>query len=204
GEVGRLVDAADRRDSGTRAEEVVARGGLPVLAACGQNQPGAGPDRSPGVLAMQLTPWLLTITALLAAAPPNAASPVCALLDPEKTPRAALLEAKLLSEPGTTWVERGDIDQVLKEQKLQAAFGPQGVADRVRLGKILKADVLVVVRPAKDAKEPALEVAVSETAGGLRLLGRAGPLTKDPDADGPAMLAAVPAGLQRHTRNITD
>src|SRR5262245_56056574 len=83
-----------------------------------------------------------------------AAGPVCALLDPEKTPQAAILEAKLLAEPGLTWVERADINKVLTEQKLQAVFGPQGVGDRVKLGKILKANVLVMVRPVKDMTEP--------------------------------------------------
>ena len=38
----------------------------------------------------------------------TAAGPTCALLDPEKTPRAALFEAKLLAEPGATWVERSE------------------------------------------------------------------------------------------------
>src|SRR5689334_21070832 len=92
--------------------------------------------------------------ALLLPATTHVAGPVCALLDPEKVPQAALLEAKLLADTGATWVERAEIDKVLREQKLQAAFGPQGVGERVRLGKILKADLLVIVRPVKDAKEP--------------------------------------------------
>jgi hypothetical protein len=95
---------------------------------------------------------LTLLLALVITSHASAAGPTCALLDPEKTPRAALLEAKLLAEPGATWVERADIDKVLKEQKLQAAFGPQGVGERVKLGKLLKADLLVMVRPVKDAK----------------------------------------------------
>ncbi len=132
------------------------------------------------------------------------AGPVCALLDPEKAPRAALLEAKLLADPGATWVERAGIDKVLKEQKLQAAFGPQGVGDRVKLGQLLKAEVLVLVRPVKDAKEPALEVVVSETAGGLRVLVRAVAVTKDADADAAALLAAVKDGLRKHGEKVTE
>ena len=62
--------------------------------------------------------YLATLALILLAADVRAAGPTCALLDPEKTPRAALLEAKLLAEPGATWVERAGIDKVLGEQKL--------------------------------------------------------------------------------------
>jgi hypothetical protein len=146
------------------------------------------------------------IAALLLSVAPvaTAAGPTCALLDPEKTPRAALLEAKLLAEPGAAWVERADIDKVLKEQKLQAAFGPQGVGERVKLGKLLKADLLVMVRPVKDAKEPALEVVVSETATGLRLLLRAVPVTKNAGEDVAALLTAAKDGIKRHGEAVKE
>src|SRR5947207_1674650 len=110
---------------------------------------------------MRLFAALLVLAALTPAA--RGAAPVCALLDPEKAPRAALLEAKLLTDVEATWVERAAIDKVLNEQKVQALFGPQGVGERVRLGKLLKADLLVLVRPVSAAAEPALEVIVSET-----------------------------------------
>ena len=148
--------------------------------------------------------YLATLALILLAADVRAAAPTCALLDPEKTPRAALLEAKLLAEPGATWVERTNIDAVLKEQKLQAAFGPQGVGERVKLGKLLKADLLVMVRPVKDAKQPALEVVVSETASGLRLLLRAVPVTKDADEDVAALLAAARDGIKQHGEKVTE
>src|SRR5262245_26738518 len=96
--------------------------------------------------------FLAAVALALIATEARSAGPTCALLDPEKTPRAALLEAKLLAGSSATWVERTSIEAVLKEQKLQAAFGPLGVGERVRLGKLLKADVLVMVRPVKDAK----------------------------------------------------
>jgi len=132
------------------------------------------------------------------------AGPMCALLDPEKTPRVALLEAKLLSDTGTTWVERANIDAVLKEQKLQAMFSPQGVGERVKLGKVLKADVLVRVRPVKGTPEPTLEVVVSETAGGLRLLVRGVPVTKDAEADVAGLLAAVKDGIHKSSEAVKE
>jgi tetratricopeptide (TPR) repeat protein len=142
------------------------------------------------------------LIALVVTSHASAAEPTCALLDPEKTPRAALLEAKLLAEPGAAWVERADIDKVLKEQKLQAAFGPQGVGERVRLGQLLKADLLVMIRPVKGAEQPAIEVVVSETASGLRLLLRAVPVTKNADEDVAALLAAAKDGIKRHAEKI--
>src|SRR4051812_18925747 len=100
---------------------------------------------------------MLSVLGLLILAQSVAAGPTCALLDPEKLPQAALLEAKLLADPGTNWVERANIDKVLKEQKLQAAFGPQGVGERVKLGQLLRAELLVMVRPVKNVPEPTLE-----------------------------------------------
>ncbi len=134
----------------------------------------------------------------------QAAAPVCALLDPEKAPQAALLEAKLLADPAATWVERANVDAVLKEQKLQRMFSPQGVGDRVKLGKLLKAELLVMVRPVKDAKEPALEVVISETAGGLRLLIRGVAITKDAAADVAALHAAVRDGIAKHGEKVKE
>lgn len=141
---------------------------------------------------------------LVAAGTGRAADPVCALMDPEKLPQVALLEAKLLTAPGATWVERANIEAVLKEQRVQALFAPQGVGDRARLGKLLKADLLVSVRGVKGAPEPALEVAVSETAGGLRLTVRTVPVTKNDDADVAALVAAVRAGIVKHGEAVTE
>ncbi len=150
-------------------------------------------------------PRAVAILALLSlAASAQAAAPVCALLDPEKAPQAALLEAKLLGDPAATWVERANVDAVLKEQMLQRMFSPQGVGDRVKLGKLLKADLLVMVRPVKDAKEPALEVVISETAGGLRLLIRGVAITENADADVAALHAAVSEGIAKHGEKVKE
>ncbi len=129
---------------------------------------------------------------------------VVAVLDSENSNRIPLLELKLAAEPGLTLVERSTVDAALKEQQLQAAFGPQGVGERVRLGKVFKADVLVMVRPVPQAKEPAVEVVVSETDGGLRLLVRAASLTKDAEADADALAAAVREGLDRRAASIDE
>jgi len=150
---------------------------------------------------LHLSAALVFISVLPAA---RGADLVCGLLDPEKAPQAALLEAKLIATPGTTWVERADIDKVLQEQKLQALFSPQGVGDRVKLGKLLKTDLLVMVRPVKGVKEPVMELVVSETVTGLRLILRSVPVTGSADADVAALLAAARDGLRRHGETITE
>src|SRR5436190_1514656 len=110
----------------------------------------SGPARSPSRLRLQarrgpdMLPRTVAMAILLAFSGSLRAGTVCALVDPEATPRAALLEARLLAAPGIQWVERTNIEAVLREQQLQAAFGPQGVADRVRLGKLAKADLLIL------------------------------------------------------------
>ncbi|MBN9521191.1 hypothetical protein J0H58_22170 [bacterium] len=129
--------------------------------------------------------------------------PTCALIDPDKDPRVALVEAQLLADSTTTWVERGDIEAVLREQKLQALFTPQGVGERVRLGKLLKADLLILVRTVKVADGHALEAVVSETAGGLRLAVRGIAVTSNSNADAATLAAAVRDGIARSHQPIT-
>src|SRR4051812_24300795 len=146
----------------------------------------------------------VVVVTALCSAPAFGAGPTCALLDPEKTPQAALLEAKLFVDDSATWVERASIDKILKEQKLQAMFSPQGVGERVKLGKLLKADVLVMVRPVKGAETPTLEVIVSETASGLRLMRGAVPATGRTSDDVAALLAAVKGGIARHGEKIAE
>ena len=76
----------------------------------------------------------------------------------------------LLASGKASWVERNEIDRILKEQELQAAFGAANARDRLALGKLLKADVLVLLRNVRSAAmPPAIECVVCETRQGLRL-----------------------------------
>lgn len=100
----------------------------------------------------------------------------------EDSPLVALLEAGLL-ESGMVMVERMMIDQALAEQELAAALGPAAVAERVNLGQVLNADVLVFVKADAgkpgDARSPAVPLArliVCDAASGVRTLVRDIPL----------------------------
>lgn len=147
--------------------------------------------------------WLVVLASALAPAlargdgKKSAPLPTAAFVDLSQSTLVALLEARLLADASATWVERTAIDKLLKEQTLQAAFGPQGGPKRIQLGKLLKADMLVLVRPVKKTKDPALEVVVSDTARGLRLAVRVVPVTGDADRDVAALKNAVHAGLKK-------
>jgi len=112
--------------------------------------------------------------------------PVCAIIadqavQEEYSALIGLLEAKLSGDGKLRLVERNEIDKVLKEQELGAAFAAEGVARRIKLGALLKADLLVFLRERENKEAPssqpsnghpakAVDLAVAETTRGLRLV----------------------------------
>lgn len=132
----------------------------------------------------------------------SAADLVCAVIDPDKSERVTLLEAKLLAEAELRLVDRAQVDKVLQERQLQAVFGASAVKERVQLGQVLKADVLLQVRVHRSQKGAVLELVVSETAGGLRLLMRAIPETDNATADVDTLLEFVRLGLKKSKEPI--
>ena len=132
--------------------------------------------------------------------------PKAALIDRGRSAATTLLEAKLLSGGQASWVERTEIDRVLKEQELATAFGAQGGKNRLALGKLLKAEVLVLVRSVKSNDNevpPSIECIVCETRQGLRLQVAAVPADGTDEATAAALEAVVRRGLARHAEKIT-
>ena len=138
---------------------------------------GRSIDDSSNLTAVLMTPRLELVaihsffTFFLFAVPAHAI-PNCALIDSTKLPVTALLETRLLNSDGATWVERSQIDRILAEQQLQNAFGAAAVQARATLGEALKADVLILLRSAKNPQPngPAIiDCVVCETQRGLRL-----------------------------------
>ena len=139
--------------------------------------------------------------------------PRCALVIATPSPTATLLEAALLETGTAEWLERGEIDRILAEQKLDAAFAARAVKSRVALGRLLKADLLVLVQiqPAEPATEPSAEppagridLVVAETAGGMRILAQAVPQTNDPAADARKALAPIASALRKYAETIRE
>ena len=88
------------------------------------------------MLRSSASPWLLLAaistvlpTMALGDFPVAKRRPTTALIDSDGGAVAGLLEAQLLSNEGAKWVERTQIDRILKEQELQAAFS-RPVIDR--------------------------------------------------------------------------
>lgn len=158
------------------------------------------PERIPHVLLACLLPLLLSARPALA----EETTPRCALVVAGEFPVAKLLEARLLARSSETWLERSEIDRILAEKELQAAFGPAEGGNRASFGQILKADVLVLVRDIVQNKKQAAELVVAESNGGMRLLAQTVPLTDDAEADAAQLEELVAAGLAKHGEAIRE
>lgn len=136
--------------------------------------------------------------------------PTCALIDASRSPLAGVVEAKLLLDERGQWLERAAIDKVLAEHQLQAAFSTNDPSARVALGRILKADVLALVRTGEkqqagqNQKQPYAELVVAETSGGLRLVSRTIPLGDDVDADAQTLVSLIHRAIDRHAQEIRE
>lgn len=127
------------------------------------------PKHTPCCLALAS---LFLFTSLSTAQPAIKRLPTAALIDRDGGVVAGLLEARLLDKGDAKWLERNEIERVLQEQRLDAAFGAAGGKERLALGKLLKADLLVMVRRVDSPQEKGqelLECVVCETRQGLRL-----------------------------------
>jgi len=100
---------------------------------------------------------------------------ICAVLPKPGVPIAKtvadVLEAQLDSTAAIDLVNRSDLEKVLAEQTLSAAFTPEGITSRVQLGRIAKADLLVFLQVLSGPDGQAVEASVAETRRGLRLVG---------------------------------
>jgi tetratricopeptide (TPR) repeat protein len=138
------------------------------------------------------------------ARPSSAAVPVCALLDTSKLPVVGLLEARLFADAKATWVERSQLERILKERELQSAFGAAGGEARAALGTLVKANVLVLLRTSKNdpTAPPQLDCVVCETQGGLRLRTMSIPANQNPESVAAALEELIREALQKYGEKI--
>jgi len=120
-----------------------------------------------------------------------------------------LLEAQLDGEKSLQLLERTEIARLLKEQQLSGLLSPENGKDRVAMGKMLHADLLfllqAVERPGADGKPVrGIEVVVSETRQGLRLLSASRPQTEDAEADAEALAGLLQRGLRKAQEPIAE
>jgi hypothetical protein len=205
-----MVSPAMQSRTAVRARAVLLA--LALLAAAARSHGAARQDRA---------------AAADGARPPAGRGVTCAVLHapPEGgndlAPLASLLETELAARPGVTLVERDAIEQVLREQQLGQALGAAQTAQRAALGRLLRADLLIILSPGAppgpavaaaatpgppDAAAPTshARLVACETRRGLRLLNAALPLTPDPQADARAAAARVDDALATLRRDVRE
>lgn len=114
-----------------------------------------------------------------------------------------LLEVRVADLPDVVPLDRAALQEVLKEQQLQAALAADATGQRAALGKALKADLLVLLQ-ARDKPQPHAQLIVFETGRGLRLCVEPIILSADPEADSRAMLEPIQRALAKHRQKITE
>ncbi len=131
-------------------------------------------------------------------------NPRCAWIAVSEGPVLALAETRILAGTRAIWLERVEIDRLLAERKLQEVFGAEAVSERIGLGKVLKADVLVLARIGRREEQSFAELVVAETGGGMRILSRQIPLSDDAEADAAKLCELVGVGLKKHGETIRE
>lgn len=92
---------------------------------------------------------------------------------------ADLLTARLSERKDLKLVERDRLDLALRELKLSACLAPEAAGERLRLGRILKADRLLLLALEELESEKLLRLVISDADYGARL--RSDALPYDPD-----------------------
>jgi hypothetical protein len=150
--------------------------------------------------------------------PPGASAPVAppaasdfekvrtaAVIDQSGLPVGALFEARMIRSTKLVWTERTLIDQLFAEQNLQGLFSPEAGAKRTAIAKILKADVLALVRSrARTDGKKMLELVVFESQRGLRLATHAMPATENAEADSAALEGVFQRALAKVSEQILE
>jgi hypothetical protein len=160
---------------------------------------------------------LLTILLMVGATPARkalGAAPTGAVLADntfglDASPVMALLEARLSEQNDIRLVERTEIARILQEQKLSLLFGPEGGPDRVQAGKILKSDLLFLLRaterPGTDGHPiRSIDLAVSETTRGIRVMMSSVPWTNDAEKDAFLLAEQISRGIRKSRQPFHD
>ncbi len=129
--------------------------------------------------------------------------PVCAVVADDSlsgTPAVALLEVGLSTNSRVSLVERDQIDKILAERELQLAFSPGETAVRMRLGRLVRADLLLLLKGGPYEGEDCVRAAVAQTRTGLRLVVRDVMLSGDPQKDADALEQVLEEALPLNGR----
>jgi tetratricopeptide (TPR) repeat protein len=128
--------------------------------------------------------------------------PTAALLSRDDSVLTPLVEQRLLANVDATWLDRNAFQSLLAEQKLQALVAASAGTERAKIGKILKADLLVVLTTS--AKPKSATIIVWKTDHGLRLAARTIPLGEKPETDAATVTEIVSRAVARHADSIKE
>ena len=130
----------------------------------------------------------------------NGNRPTAALLNVDDSASSTLIERRLLADARATWVERNAVSAILREHQLQTLLGATAVRQRAEVGRLLKADLLVIVTISKKKKKT--QMTVCETASGLRVATGSLPLGDRAEPDLVALDALFAQAIARHAQSI--
>ena len=110
-----------------------------------------------------------------------------------------LLTVELSKRQDIELVERAEIDKVMRELEISAMFGEESIGKRLELGKILKADRLLVLK--NDSPGDSLEIFILDTEFGLMLFNSKITPQKTNDEHLCAGIAAIASQVNRRYQN---
>jgi hypothetical protein len=115
-----------------------------------------------------------------------------------------LLTARLSEDASIELVEREQLDLALRELDLATHFGADGAGRRLALGKLLKADALVLLSERRNEDQPFLRLVVSDCVYGARLSEEFRPMKESQPAEAADWaLAAIRSTRKRFRAGIT-
>jgi hypothetical protein len=114
---------------------------------------------------------------------------------------ATLLESRLSQQDRYIVVDRERIVEMTKEWELADLSTAAAVPKRVKMGKLLGADFLVLLTE-KATPEPLLEMVVSETSRGIRLRFSTMEISQAPEKDAAAMEAEIQHALTKRSEGF--
>ena len=123
------------------------------------------------------------------------------------------MEAKLLEIETVDWLERNEIDRVLSERNLAASFDVTAAQQRMAMGQLLRADLLVIMRSQEipvhgdrdqSTKAVRIDLVVAETTMGLRLAARSMASFGNLESDAANLVAVIQKAIAKHGESVRD
>ena len=114
-----------------------------------------------------------------------------------------LVEVRLGKNKNVTLLDRASLTEILREHELQALVTAEGTAQRVAVGKLLKADLLAVFH-GEDNPKPHVRLIVCESRYGLRLGNELIEVSENFDTEAGKIERFIDAAIKKHQEEIKE